>query len=232
MDYSSDYPVRKGWIILDMTFSTGYGFAMDTIRAIIFDWGGVLIENPGPGLMKYCAETFEVSTEEYTKAHDKFATDFQKGQVSEPKFWELVCGELNISVPEKSSLWSEAFKSVCVPRAEMFELCRSLQRSGYKTAVLSNTELPAVKYFRQQEYDMFDVTVFSCEEGTAKPEHMVYELTLQRLCAKPSEAVFFDDKPECIAGAEKAGLHAFLFENISRAKDELTRLCVKVKSIR
>ncbi len=214
-----------------MTPSAGYGFVMDTIRSVIFDWGGVLIEDPGPGLMEYCAKTFKVSTEEYTKAHDKFATDFQKGQVSEPKFWELLCGELNVPVPEKSSLWSEAFKSVCIPRAEMFELCRSLQRSGYKTAVLSNTEAPAVEYFRQQEYDMFDVTVFSCEEGTAKPEQRVYELTLQRLCVKPAEAVFIDDKPQYIAGAEKAGLHAFLFENTSRAKDELARLSVRITGL-
>ena len=204
---------------------------MDDIKAIIFDWGGVLVEDPGQGLMKYCAKTFKVSTEEYTKAHDKFATDFQKGQVPEPKFWELLCGELNVPVPEKSSLWSEAFKSVYVPRAEMFELCRSLQRSGYKTAVLSNTEPPLAELFRKLQYDMFDVTVFSCEEGTAKPEQRIYELTLQRLCVKPAEAVFFDDRLDCIAGAEKAGLHVFLFENISRAKDELALLSVKVKSI-
>lgn len=42
---------------------------------------------------------------------------------------------------------------------------------------------------------------------------------------------FFDDRFDYIAGAEKAGLHVFLLENISRAKGELTRLSVKVKSI-
>jgi len=34
-----------------------------------------------------------------------------------------------------------------------------------------------------------------------------------------------------IAGAEEVGLQFFLFEKISRAKGELTRLSVKVKSI-
>lgn len=214
-----------------MTPSAGYGFVMDTIKAVIFDWGGVLIEDPGPGLMKYCAKSLEISTEEYTKTHDKFAGDFQKGRVPEEKFWELVCGELKVPEPVKSSLWFEAFGSVCVPRPEMFELCRCLQRGGYKTAILSNTELPAVEYFRQQEYDMFDVKVFSCEEGTAKPEQRIYELTLQRLCAKPGEVVFFDDKDEYVAGAEKAGLHGFLFENISLAKDTLARLSVRITGL-
>lgn len=231
MDYSFNHPVRKGRIILDMTSSAGYGFAMDTIRAVIFDCGGVLIEDPAPGLMKYCAKTFNVTTEEYIKAHNIFAEDFQKGLISEQKFWSSVTGELNVPDRELGSLWYEAFSSVYTPKAEMFELARLLKQNGYKTAVLSNAELPAVKYFRQQGYDMFDVTVFSCEEGTAKPEQMVYELTLQRLCAKPAEVVFFDDRLDYIAGAEEAGSHVFLFENISRAKGELTRLSVKVKSI-
>ncbi len=42
---------------------------------------------------------------------------------------------------------------------------------------------------------------------------------------------FFDDRLDYMAGAEEVGSHVFLFENISRAKGELTRLSVKVKSI-
>ncbi len=40
--------------------------------------------------------------------------------------------------------------------------------------------------------------------------------------------VFFDDRLDYIAGAEEVGSHVFLFENISRAKGELTRLSVKI----
>ena len=214
-----------------MTPSAGYGFVMDTIKAVIFDCGGVLIDDPTPGLIEYCAKTFNVSTEEYARAHNIFAADFQKGLISEQKYFSLIVSELNIPGKEIGSLWYEAFTNIYTPKTEMFELCLSLQRSGYKTAVLSNAELPTAKYFREQNYDMFDVTVLSCEEGTAKPEQRIYELTLQRLCAKPEEAVFLDDKAEYIAGAEKAGLHAFLFENISRAKNALARLSVKVISI-
>ena len=68
MDYRPNRGVRKGQIILDMIPYAGYGFAMDGIKAIIFDCGGVLIEDPAPGLMKYCAKTFNVITEEYIKA--------------------------------------------------------------------------------------------------------------------------------------------------------------------
>ena len=33
------------------------------IKAIIFDWGGVLIDNPANGLMEYCANSLEIKTE-------------------------------------------------------------------------------------------------------------------------------------------------------------------------
>ncbi|MCK4401063.1 hypothetical protein KAW08_02015 [bacterium] len=38
---------------------------MKKIKAIIFDWGGVLIDNPAPDLMAYCAQTLRVSVEKF-----------------------------------------------------------------------------------------------------------------------------------------------------------------------
>ena len=51
---------------------------METIKSVIFDWGGVLIDDPAPGLMQYCADALKVSKEDYIKAHSKFEADFQK----------------------------------------------------------------------------------------------------------------------------------------------------------
>jgi putative hydrolase of the HAD superfamily len=204
---------------------------MDEIKAVIFDWGGVLIDDPAPGMMEYCAKTFNVTTEKYTNAHNIFARDFQKGLISEQKFWALVAGELNLPNNQVGSLWYEAFSHVYTPKPEMFELAQLLKQNGYKTAVLSNTELPAVKYFREQNYDMFDVTVFSCQEGAVKPQRGIYEVAIQRLAAEPSEVVFFDDKPQHVSGAVQAGLVARLFDNISRAENFLNRLGVNVENI-
>ncbi|MHC4726767.1 MAG: hypothetical protein ACYS17_06005, partial [Planctomycetota bacterium] len=69
-------------------------FFMEAIESVIFDWGGVLIEDPAPGLVKYCSEALAVSKEDYIKAYNKFGGDFQKGVISEEEFWERMCGEL------------------------------------------------------------------------------------------------------------------------------------------
>ncbi|MBW7989711.1 MAG: HAD family phosphatase [Planctomycetes bacterium] len=202
-------------------------FAMEVIESVIFDWGGVLIEDPAPGLVKYCSETLAVSKEDYIKVYDKFGVDFQKGLIIEEEFWERMCGGLGVSKPKVPSLWADAFKAAYVPREGMFFLAAGFRKKGYKTAFLSNTERPAMRYFYQFGYDMFDVLVFSCAEGTSKPERRIYELTVQRLGSKAAQSVFIDDKPEYINGAKQAGLNTILFESVSQVKNELARLGVE-----
>jgi epoxide hydrolase-like predicted phosphatase len=201
---------------------------MENIKSVIFDWGGVLIDDPAPGLMEFCAKALKVSKEDYIKAHGKFEADFQKGLIREDAFWEQICRELNVPKPNMHSLWAEAFKAAHVPRNSMFLMAASLQTNGYRTAVLSNTEVPAMQHFHLQKYEMFDVAVFSCLEGVKKPDREIYEITIKKLGSQPEQAVFIDDKPEYINGAKEVGINTILFQNIDQVKDELNRLGVKI----
>ena len=198
-------------------------FTMKVIESVIFDWGGVLIEDPAPGLVKYCSEALGVSEGDYIKEYDKFGEDFQRGVISEDKFWERICGGLGVSRPTVSSLWANAFKASYVPREEMFSLAVDLRENGYKTGFLSNTEKPAMQYFYQLGYNMFDVVVFSCAEGIAKPEREIYELTVQRLKSEGGDSIFIDDKVKYIKGAQQAGLKTILYESLGQVRSELAR---------
>ena len=200
---------------------------MERIESVIFDWGGVLIDDPAPGLMQYCAQALGVTKEDYIRAHSKFTADFQKGLIGEDIFWERICCEMKVPKPKVPSLWADAFEAAYVPREDMFFLAERLRKNGYKTALLSNTEFPAMQYFHTLKYDMFDVSVFSCAEGTRKPEKKIYELTVRRLGSRPEQSLFIDDKPEYINGAKEAGLNTILFEDISRLKNALAELGVE-----
>ena len=201
-------------------------FAMEPIKSVIFDWGGVLIDDPRPGLLRYCAGAFGVSEHDYTQVHDSFLDEFHTGAISEQTFWHWISAELGEPAPEIRSLWYEAFRAAYVPKLEVFSLASSLHDRGYKTALLSNTELPAVGFFHEQNYNMLDVLVFSCVEGIAKPEREIYEITLNRLGSKAEQTVFTDDRCDYIKGAREAGLNAILFESTDQLKSELTRLGV------
>ena len=75
---------------------------------------------------------------------------------------------------------------------------------------------------------MFDVLVFSCAEGTRKPERKIYELTIEKLGSQPGQSVFIDDKPEYINGAKEVGIVAILFQSVKQVKDKLARLSVEI----
>lgn len=199
------------------------------IKAVIFDWGGVMIDDPGPGLMRYCAEKLNITSSEFKNTFDKFLQDFQTNSVSENTFWESISRNLNVKKPSAISLWKEAFISVYRPREEMFSMAESLQRSGCKTALLSNTEIPAMDFFIEQRYNCFDFQFFSCIEGITKPQKKIYENTVKKIGCEPDEAVFIDDKPVMVDGAKKAGLNAILFESIDQVKKELTKFGLNIK---
>ena len=199
---------------------------MKKIKSIIFDWGGVLIDDPRAGLLQYCSEAFGLPLEVYTPVHDSFLDEFHKGKISEERFWEQITGKLDKPMPRSLSQWYDAFRSAYVPKQEMFLLAASLHDKGYKTALLSNTEMPAVEFFYEQDYHMFDVLVFSCIEGVMKPDRRIYKTTLQRLGSKAGQAVFIDDRKDYIKGAHKAGLNTILFESIEQVKNDLAGLGV------
>lgn len=200
----------------------------EIIKAVVFDWGGVLIDDPAYPLVQYFAKALGVAENAYLKAYQEFQADFHKGLITEDKFWTRICAYLNIPKLRVHSLWGQGFKAVYSPKREMFSLAGQLRRKGYKIGLLSNTEEPSMCYFYQQGYDIFDVLVFSCEEEILKPQKTIYKRVVERLRVKPQEIVFIDNNPEFVDGAQQAGLHAILFKDIDQLKKDLARLYVKV----
>lgn len=199
---------------------------MERIEAILFDWGGVLIDNPAPGLMAYCAEALGVSVADYQQAHNRHGEPFQKGFIPEETFWQRVCADLSRPVPEIASLWGRTFRAVYSPRVEVFDWAGQLRKQGYKTALLSNTETAAMEFFLELRYDVFDAAIFSCAEGTFKPERQIYEAAARKLGVPPSRCAFIDDKQLFVDGAITAGMKAVLYNNLDQVKNALRQLGV------
>ncbi len=199
-------------------YALGY---MKKIEAVIFDWGGVLIDNPAPGLMRYCAKALGTDEVKYTKAFNICLEDFQTGRISEQQFWKNMTNHLNVAMPKAASLWGEALQAVYTPRPELFALVGELRKAGCKAAILSNTEKPAIELFGRQIYDVFDVKVFSCIEGLQKPDRAIYELMLERLGMPAEQTLFIDDVQGNIDGARQIGLKTILFRDIGQLKKEL-----------
>ena len=106
----------------------------------------------------------------------------------------------------------------CREKAALFEtfdpdallVIRHLRDRGFKLAVVSNCFAEDVQaWSRCDAAALFDVSVFSFDVGSAKPESRIYREATQRLDVEPADAVFVGDGGDDeLLGAEKAGLRA------------------------
>lgn len=200
---------------------------MKMIEAVLFDWGGVLIDNPAPGLMDYCAKALGAPVEDYTRVHNQHGEQFQKGLLEEAVFWQRVCDGLHCCLPRQASLWGEAFRAVYAPREAVFALADRLREAGYRTSLLSNTEKPAMEFFLELGYNVFDALTFSCAEGAAKPEREIYEIAARKLAAASSRCVLIDDRLDFVEAARSTGMKALVYRNLEQVTQELAALDVR-----
>lgn len=198
------------------------------LKAVIFDWGGVLIHDPSVELMNYCANKLGIDISILNKEHAKYEKDFQKGKINESVIWEEICNKLKIPVPNLSSIWGEAVEFSFRNNKHIINIAKGLKSNGYKLGFLSNTEIPALDFFKKQKYDFLDVAVFSCIEGYVKPEKEIYEITLNRLRVKTEEAIFIDDRVIHIEGAKKLGINTILFKDAKQLLTELKHFSINL----
>lgn len=194
------------------------------IKGVIFDLGGVLLDNPASDIRSYISNNLGISEKKFIERSSVHISDFQKGLISEKEFWQKVTHGLVLHKKLPVSLWKEAIKFAFSPKKEMQSLIADLQRFGLRIGILSNTEVPVVKYLREINFDSYDVVVYSCLEKTRKPEKAIYLLTIERFGMKPNELVFIDDNLENIVTGQSIGLNCILFKTSDQVKGDLMSL--------
>ena len=75
--------------------------------------------------------------------------------------------------------------------------------------------------------DIFDVQVYSCFEGTAKPERDIYLTVIDRMDMKPYELVFIDDTIDNIIAGQSIGLNCVHYIASDQVKDKLITIMDK-----
>jgi putative hydrolase of the HAD superfamily len=191
------------------------------IQTVIFDLGGVLIEDPSIGMVSHFAHYFQVDREALLEALKKYWSVWQQGELSEHAFWQEVTADLHIHNPPYISLWFDGFQHECREQPEVFLLLKHLKARGYTTALLSNTETPVTDYFRQRLQTDIDHFFYSCEMGMRKPERAIYEKVMQELKCPPETVVFIDDRKANVEAAVHLGMQGIVFHSSDDLKKQL-----------
>ena len=200
-----------------------------TIKAIIFDFGGVLIGPRSEEEHRYWAERLGLrpgQVGDILYGGEEWAL-VKVGAISEDEFWQRVGPKLGLHTAEEIDRFRQEYFAGDTERLDrqLVDLAQEL-RGKYKLAVLSNASGVVEDLLRERFgiRDLFDVVIDSACVGLAKPDRAIYELALERVGVAPDEAVFIDDLARNAAAAAALGIHAIHHQNFESTAHQLHAL--------
>jgi epoxide hydrolase-like predicted phosphatase len=196
-----------------------------TIRALYFDFGGVLVRTEDPAPRARLAEALGLSSREIERLvfESASAERAMVGEIPEEQHWQAVARTLKLPESEIPRLHEEFFIGDRWDSA-LFDFLHR-QRKTVKTGLISNawSGLRSV-IVNEKLDDAFDAMIISAEVGVAKPDAGIFRLALEKLGVEPQEAVFVDDVLVNVEAAQAVGMHAIQFTRTEAVLAELKPL--------
>lgn len=194
------------------------------IKAIIFDFGNVLLEwNPRFVYDRYFPndpegmERFfnEVNFADWNSQQDK-GRPFKEGIAllsrEFPHYSHLI--------QAYHDLWID---SVGGAIAGTVDILKRLKQAGYPVYGLSNWSAETFPHMRERHdfFDVFDDMVISGEVGHVKPEPQIFQILLDKIGKPAEECIFIDDSLANIQQAQKLGFATILFHSPQQLESSL-----------
>jgi putative hydrolase of the HAD superfamily len=205
---------------------------MTALKAIISDFGGVLTT---PLLESFMAfqRLSGISLEELGKAMAAVAEriganplfELETGRMTEQSFLHELSAELSAQLEREVELhgFGAQYFEHLQPNEGLIAYMRTLRERGYKLAICTNNvrEWELLWRAKLPVDEIFHVVVDSGFVGTRKPEHRIYELTLERLGVQAQEALFVDDIEINCSAARELGMQAVWFQSTEQTVAEI-----------
>jgi epoxide hydrolase-like predicted phosphatase len=190
-----------------------------TIRAVVFDIGGVLEVTPDLGVTAKWEQRLHLKPGELDERLRSVWRGGSLGTLSEEEVHKSISEIMGMNEAQVDAfmddIWQEYLGTLNVELAAYF----SSLRPRYQTAILSNSFVGARRKEQERYHfeDMTDLIVYSHEVGMSKPDRRIYELTCERLGMQPAEVIFLDDREAAVDAAREFGMHAILFQETGQA---------------
>lgn len=202
------------------------------IRAIGFDYLGVIARLEGPSIYTRIAGLADSTSEAVKAAYRRHNADFQTGAIGKRELWRRVSHDIGRN-DIADEIVAAAGGSLPQIDNEILTFVGELRGRGYKTGMLSNlatgTEWDEDLY-RQGVDRYFDAVLLSGATGYAKPDPRAYALLASRLGVALRELVFIDDRPESFAGNEDGGMVCIVYTGLEDLKQQLKTITPPAKS--
>lgn len=194
------------------------------IKAVVFDFGGVIELYEGGRISRKFAEVLEVD-------YDKFkAVYFEHNHLSNVgnlKWEEMVLKVA--SVFDKSKEKEAQIKAIIQENhsklkinSELLTFFKILRQQGLKVAIFSNATSKLRKRLVKEDIaGLVDEIVISGEIGHQKPNKEAFQILFEKLGCRPEEVIFIDDTKKSLEKASEIGYIPILFKNNELLKVDL-----------
>jgi len=209
-----------------------------TIRAAIFDFGGVFVDSPFDAAVTAAASLdvdpavmLEIVFGSYELDTDHPWHRLERGEIPLEDARSMI---MQASTAQGGPLL-DPFELLMAlggggVREQMVDFVRAARSAGLATSILTNNAREFADFWRPMLPldELFDDVVDSSFVGFRKPDPRIFELALERLGVVAAEAVFIDDAPGNVAAASQLGIASVLIgtkrTDMPRAIDELHQL--------
>ena len=198
------------------------------IRAVLFDFGGVILSSPFEAFAHY--ERANGLPADFlrglnaTDPHDNAWARLERNEVSFDEFcdlFELEAKAAGHAIDARAVMASMAGDV----RPEMVEALRRCRAANLKTGLLTNNWVSLEGRDPVPERDdvltLFDAIIESSKVGVRKPDPRFYELACEALAIEPQSAVFLDDLGVNLKPARAMGMHTIKVVDPADAITEL-----------
>ncbi|HET6515811.1 MAG TPA: HAD family phosphatase [Thermodesulfovibrionales bacterium] len=198
---------------------------MARIKAVIFDFGGVLAEEGFRTGLTAIAEKNRLNPDDFFKTAEGliYETGYVTGRCDESHFWNSLREKSGITASDEE-LREEILKRFRL-RPEMMEAAEDLKSSGLIVAVLSDQTNWLEEINKQTPFsDCFDYIFNSFRTGKSKRDPSLFTDVSSTMGLLPGEMLFVDDNIENIKRASGVGLKTIHFRSREEFEKRLADL--------
>jgi putative hydrolase of the HAD superfamily len=200
---------------------------MTSITAVLFDFAGVLTSSPWGALAAAGGGNLELLIGSYEEDTDHPWHQVERGEMAIADWATAVSETGRQQGIEVDFTPLQALLGDMTLHEPIIERVRTLRTEGYQLGLITNNVREGSAMWRSlvPVDELFDVVVDSSEVGMRKPNPAIYHHALALLGGVPAaQAVFLDDSPGNVVGAQRAGLQAILVDEPEAAVAALNAL--------
>lgn len=199
---------------------------MPSLRAVIFDLGGVVVGSPLHAIAAYERELGiapgSVNRLVVASGPAGAWSRLERGELGLEAFYPAFDAEcVAEGHPLSARAMMERIAVAAQPRPRVLAAVRAIRTRGLRTSALTNNWQGDGTRERGWLGTHFDVVVESAVEGLRKPDPRIYALALARLGVAAGEAVFLDDIGRNLKPAREMGMHTIKVDDPDAALAEL-----------